>query len=259
MPLDDVIPFHFDTEELRGFQRDGEPWFVASDACRMLDLADTSKALSRLDDDERGTTTIRTLGGAQQMLIVSESGLYALIFTSRKPEARRFRKWLTAEVIPAIRRTGRYADSGPDVPPAGDTIPDMARQDVANWLSMVREARLLRGPATAARMWRKSPLPALDDDEVLETTGGTDPVSAFILACCEVTGSPDDRVRTGALWDAFRNWTDAGAAEPLTQRSFHNRLAAMAGTWKHPVTGRRFGRHKASETYCVGLALVVGA
>ena len=74
------------------------------------------KAVGRIDDDERGTTTVRTPGGPQEVLTVNESGVYALIFTSRKPEAKRFRKWVTSEVLPAIRRTGRYETSDPRFP-----------------------------------------------------------------------------------------------------------------------------------------------
>ncbi len=103
------VEFTFENHTIRTITRDdGEPWFVATDVCTVLDLQDTSKAASRLDDDEKGTTTIRTLGGNQDLLTVNEYGLYNLIFTSRKPEARRFKRWITHEVLPAIRKTGRY-------------------------------------------------------------------------------------------------------------------------------------------------------
>lgn len=87
----------------------GDPWFVAADVCKVLELNDTSRAVSRLDDDEKGTTTIRTLGGNQDVLTVSEPGLYSLIGTSRKPEAKAFRRWVNHEVLPAIRRDGSYS------------------------------------------------------------------------------------------------------------------------------------------------------
>jgi BRO family, N-terminal domain len=88
--------------------KDGEAWFVAKDVCDILDIGDPSKAVDRLDEDETGTTSIRTTSGPRELLTVNESGLYGLIFTSRKPEAKRFRKWVTSEVLPAIRQTGRY-------------------------------------------------------------------------------------------------------------------------------------------------------
>lgn len=84
----------------------GEPWFVAKDVCDALSIDKT--AASRLDDDEKGLRSTQTLGGSQQVLFVSEPGLYTLVLKSRKPEAKAFRRWVTHEVLPAIRRTGSY-------------------------------------------------------------------------------------------------------------------------------------------------------
>ena len=107
-----VTPFNFDKYQVRTVRHDtGEVWFVAQDVCEALSLDDTSKAVSRLDDDERGTNSILTPSGDQQMLIISESGLYSLVLTSRKPEAKRFKKWVTSEVLPTIRKTGSYSMS----------------------------------------------------------------------------------------------------------------------------------------------------
>ena len=86
----------------------GDPWFVAKDVCGVLGIASHRDATGRLDDDERGSVLVDTLGGQQKMSAISESGVYALIFTSRKPEAKAFRKWVTSEVLPSIRKTGKY-------------------------------------------------------------------------------------------------------------------------------------------------------
>lgn len=88
--------------------KDGEPWFVAADVCRALEMSDVSMSLRRLDDDEKGTSSICTLGGQQEMSIVNEPGLYALVLGSRKPEAKAFKRWITHEVIPTIRKHGAY-------------------------------------------------------------------------------------------------------------------------------------------------------
>lgn len=85
---------------------DGTPWFVAKDVLTALEL--DRKALERIDEDEKGVNSIHTLGGSQEMTVVNESGLYSLIMGSRKKSAKRFRKWVTSEVLPAIRRTGSY-------------------------------------------------------------------------------------------------------------------------------------------------------
>lgn len=92
--------------EIRTAFQNGEPWFVAKDVCRALDVDDT--ATRRLDDDEKGLRSIQTLGGTQEMSIISESGLYGLVLGSRKPEAKLFKRWITHEVIPAIRKHGGY-------------------------------------------------------------------------------------------------------------------------------------------------------
>lgn len=95
--------------EVRVIMKNGDPWFVAKDICKALDLTDVSKTVSLLDDDERGTNSIRTPSGDQQMLIISEPGMYSLVLRSRKPEAKAFKRWITHEVIPAIRKTGTYS------------------------------------------------------------------------------------------------------------------------------------------------------
>lgn len=101
-----------DLGKVRVVERSGEPWFAAADVCRALGLDSTGKALTRLDDDEKGVNSIHTLGGSQMMTIINESGLYALVLGSRKPEAKAFKRWVTHEVLPAIRRTGRYQADG---------------------------------------------------------------------------------------------------------------------------------------------------
>lgn len=100
--------------QVRTVQKDGEPWFVAADVCRALEITNSGNAISRLDEDEK--MTIRSTdshsgerGGAQMMSIVNEPGLYSLVLGSRKPEAKSFKRWITHEVIPSIRRHGAYA------------------------------------------------------------------------------------------------------------------------------------------------------
>lgn len=85
---------------------DGQPWFIAADVCRSLGLDRT--AVRRLDDDERGVRTMHTAGGPQSVGVINESGLYSLIFSSRKESAKRFKKWVTSEVLPSLRKHGGY-------------------------------------------------------------------------------------------------------------------------------------------------------
>ena len=107
--MGNIIPFSFENKiTVRIIVLNNHPWFVAADVCEILNLTNTTKAISNLDDDEKGLTNSYTLGGNQDLSIISESGLYALILRSRKPEAKKFRKWVTSEVLPAIRKTGAY-------------------------------------------------------------------------------------------------------------------------------------------------------
>ena len=105
-----VIPFNFGKQQVRTLLIDGDPWFVAADIAAALQYRDSFNMCRNLDEDEKGTQIVSTLGGAQEMLAINESGLYAAILRSRKQEAKLFKKWVTGEVLPAIRKTGRYDD-----------------------------------------------------------------------------------------------------------------------------------------------------
>lgn len=94
--------------QVRTMVINGSPWFVAKDVCECLGLTKHRDAVSRLDGDERGSVEVDTLGGTQQMAAVNEYGLYSLVLSSRKPSAKAFKRWITHEVIPAIRKHGAY-------------------------------------------------------------------------------------------------------------------------------------------------------
>ncbi|WP_256592282.1 Bro-N domain-containing protein [Pseudomonas sp. 2995-3] len=107
-----VIPFKFGKQQVRTLLIDDQPWFVANDVSAALQYSEASAMTRHLDDDEKGLSIVQTLGGDQEMLVINESGLYSAILRSRKAEAKRFKKWVTAEVLPAIRKHGRYEDHG---------------------------------------------------------------------------------------------------------------------------------------------------
>ncbi len=106
--------FVFNSQSVRVISIDGEPWFVAQDVCRILDLDNVSKALSRLDEDEvtvldrESILTLSDDPNVVRLSAISESGLYSLSLGSRKPQAKPFKRWVTHEVLPAIRKTGKY-------------------------------------------------------------------------------------------------------------------------------------------------------
>lgn len=95
---------------------DGEPWFVASDVCKLLELTNVSESLNGLDEDEKLTSVILRSGQNRRVNLISESGLYSLVFKSRKPFAKKFCKWVTKVVIPSIRKTGTYSINRNEMP-----------------------------------------------------------------------------------------------------------------------------------------------
>lgn len=103
-----IVQFSFESSSIRTLGDAISPLFVAADVAAILGYGSTKDATRILDDDEKQTVSIDTNGGKQSMTAVTESGLYAMIFKSKRPEAKRFRKWVTSEVLPAIRKTGRY-------------------------------------------------------------------------------------------------------------------------------------------------------
>jgi prophage antirepressor-like protein len=106
--MKDLREFCFEEKNIRAIEIDGQPWFLAKDVCNALNHSDVSVALSRLEDDEKLTQTMFVSGQNRKVLLVNESGLYALIFTSRLEKAREFRKWVTSVVLPQIRKTGKF-------------------------------------------------------------------------------------------------------------------------------------------------------
>lgn len=104
--------FEYEDQRVRIVTKDGEPWFVLADVCQVLTLGSPHKVADRLEDDEKGRNLIPTLGGEQEMTIISEPGLYSVLVRSNKPEAKPFRRWVTHEVLPQIRKTNMYIGPG---------------------------------------------------------------------------------------------------------------------------------------------------
>lgn len=131
--------FNFESDcQVRAIIIDGAPWFVAMDVCRAIGIANHRDAVRKLDSDEKGVGSTDTLGGEQEATIISESGLYTLILRCRDAVTPgtipyRFRKWVTGEVLPQIRRTGRYVRE--ELSPA-----DKAQKVVASFMPAILEA-----------------------------------------------------------------------------------------------------------------------
>lgn len=106
--MNELQAFSYEGNEVRTIQRNGEPWWVLKDVCDVLELSNSRMVADRLDEDEKGVSIVDTLGGKQELTVISESGLYNVILLSRKPEAKKFKRWVTHEVLPQIRKHGAY-------------------------------------------------------------------------------------------------------------------------------------------------------
>lgn len=106
--MKDLVIFNYGQKEIRTIEIDGEHFWIAKDVCGVLGIIDVSDAAARLDDDEKLIGVLPVSGQNRKMILINESGLYTLIIRSNKPEAKKFKRWITHEVLPSIRKTGHY-------------------------------------------------------------------------------------------------------------------------------------------------------
>ena len=132
--MNDLQIFIYGGEQLRTIQQPDGLWWVLRDVCRVLNIQNAADIKKRLDDDEKGVGQIYTPGGTQEVTIINEPGLYAVILRSDKPEAKAFKRWVTHEVLPSIRRTGAYG-----VPPERLAHLHELQAKLEEWRGLERE------------------------------------------------------------------------------------------------------------------------
>lgn len=172
--MNELQIFNYSGYEVRTVQVDEETWWVLKDVCDILSIASPHKVFERLDEDEKGWNQIPTLGGKQNMQIVNESGLYNVILRSDKPQAKPFRKWVTNEVLPSIRKTGGYQLPQMSKELRAIIMQDQKIQEVENRVNRVQE--------DLDEFKEEMPLLALDCDRIsravhikgVECLGGKD-------------------------------------------------------------------------------------
>ncbi|MCJ7993211.1 hypothetical protein J5N58_01190 [Rhizobium cremeum] len=154
--------FAFEEHLVRVVEENGDPWFVATDVAKALNFRDAANAIRSVPDDEKGTRKVSTLGGEQSLLCVSEPGLFRLIFRSNKPEAERFQRFVFHEVLPQIRRTGRYdpAANRPAPPDAFEI--DVQHAPLSAKVEYLRMVAKFRGREAAVAMMPHIGLPDVD-------------------------------------------------------------------------------------------------
>ena len=143
--------FVYSGEQLRTVQRDDGLWWVLRDVCRVLNIQNAADIKKRLDDDEKGVGQIYTPGGTQEMTIINEPGLYAVILRSDKPEAKAFKRWVTHDVLPSIRKTGAYG-----IPPERLARITALQKRLDEWHELTDELeRLTADACQKARVFRE--------------------------------------------------------------------------------------------------------
>lgn len=255
--MPEITPFYFEDNVVRTMLIDEEPWFVAKDACDILEIG--TEQIRRLDDDEKGLRKMQTLGGEQEMSVISESGLYTLIIRSNKPHAKPFRRWVTHDVLPSIRKTGSYSVTDQQRNLLESEIREGAKllaqviakpslDEAERWQLIDRLFRELLGqgvevlagkPASTPtdRSWgRDLPLMSLnleDDQTVPYVTYNT--IYSFIIERCKQ--SEKSACSLGRLYMAFGEWwlgRIGFAAPPLEvfSRSMgYRRLCLLGEPW----------------------------
>jgi prophage antirepressor-like protein len=230
--MSEVQNFIFDDAQPHGLRvvlRGDDPWFVAKDVCAVLDHSNHRMAVEPLDDDEKAAVslTYTSSNGVEQgrdTLIISEGGLYTLILRSRQATtpgsvAHRFRKWVTGELLPQIRKTGTYRQ--PDNPADGW---DWER--IGLKLQMVRETRLTHGRKAAAAIWTAIGLPVAG--QLVERTPamqGVDLVQQFLADCTEEDAH--GQVQARVLSERYAAWARKNEAPAMTERALAMCLDAL--------------------------------
>lgn len=149
--MNDLQIFVYSGEQLRTIQRDDGLWWVLRDVCRVLNIANSKNVSARLDDDEKGVHLVDTPGGTQEMTIINEPGLYSVILRSDKPEAKQFKRWVTHDVLPSIRKTGAYG-----IPPERVAKITALQKRLDEWHELTDELeRLTADACQKARVFRE--------------------------------------------------------------------------------------------------------
>lgn len=177
----DTSILKFESKEVRLILSNGEPQWIAKDVCDALDLKNHTRSMMLLDDDEKGAHIVSTLGGPQELATVNEAGLYSLILRSRKPEAKRFKRWITHEVLPSLRKTGVYIVPGD----SENSVANSALQILGQFQQFdSRLARLEENVLEAKELTRDLPEPM----GVLPGFTNSKAINRAARAYCQLTG-----------------------------------------------------------------------
>ena len=259
MPSSSVIPFAFDAALVRVVLDDaGEPWFVAKDVALALGYQwKRVSTVSHVPEEWRGSYSVRTPSAVQEMLCLSEQGLYFFLGRSDKPGALPFQKWLAGEVLPSIRKTGGYNLRREASTPALTTSQDCAIPNVPElyavpsglrlriWQEALQTARLDNAGSKEAAQWFVKLCRMVAAGHA--PRGGIDETTRRILQFAEQKCRPENsgRISARALYDAFTVWWCAGFDEPVPSQQLFGRV----------MSGRYVQRKRGGQSFYFGVKL----
>lgn len=214
---------------VRTTQVDGDTWFVAKDAATALGYVNPRKALAdHVDQEDKGVTKCDTLGGIQDVAIINESGLYSLIFSSKLESARKFKRWVTSEVLPAIRKTGGYGDVQ-----IGD-IAERVASAVAERMAMIMAESMESVAERAAAIAVEKTLSARSRQKQRKNDGfraskeQCGDVLAFCDRYCDISGNKNAWCKLTDLYGLYKLWVDENAGRVRMPRfQFSNALGQL--------------------------------
>ncbi|MFZ5770519.1 MAG: BRO family protein [Thermodesulfobacteriota bacterium] len=246
MPESAIVPYYFEGNKVRTLVDDqGELWFVAKDVCGILELVNSREALKGLDEDELMSEKLTSGGQLREMNLISESGLYTLIVRSNKPQAKPFRRWVTHDVLPAIRRTGSYScaigqDAGRDqaaknILKACKIIESELRVCKKLGIDLATARHLAVASAFQATGIDYAPLlPARPSDQDLDS------ILSFVDESCVLGHGLTET--SAMMFTAYQEWSmEAGSIQGVSQSKFNAVLGGIGGVVKNRmrVGGKR--------------------
>lgn len=240
--------FGFGDQLVRVVDRDDAGvWFVGNDVCAALEIKNARDGIGRLEDDERDCVGIAdAMGRDRQTTIISESGVYALIFTSRKAVAVKFRKWVTGEVLPSIRKTGRYEQPTNDDEGNGGPLGEIEapflgtkdeREQIRVAVLMVRECKDLYGVVAGRQMWQKLGFPVPQIDLAPDQSDSSAPKEGDVVkwgSKVALTPSRRDATHKQDLYHNYVTWCGNAGFVAMVPERFFKMMLAMFGTEEHP-------------------------
>lgn len=246
--MNELQKFMYSDKEVRVVVKEGEPWFVAADVCKVLEIDKTQTR--RLDEDEKGVCLMQTPGGEQNLLTVNEPGLYALVLGSRKKEAKAFKRWITHDVIPAIRKFGGYLT--PEAAEKALQDPDF----IIRLATALKEERAKRMALEEENLHLRPK--ALYCDSVLDSEGliATGIIAKDYGMSAQVFNQKLERLgiqyRRGEMWALKAEYQDKGYAQSKTLMWENSDKVKHWLYWTE--TGRKFLYDFLKEKGCVPMS-----